>query len=96
MGFASLIGVDFFQLIVPRFIKRAVDALENGTASEAILLQYGGYILLLALGIACCRFLWRYLIIGFSRLLEKHLRDRLVAHLLTLDRRFFNATPPVS
>lgn len=89
LGFIALLGVDSFQLLTPRFIKRAVDALEDGTASGAILLQCAGYILLLAVGIACCRFVWRYLIIGFSRMLERDLRDRLVAHLLTLDRRFF-------
>ncbi|MCB2182310.1 MAG: ABC transporter ATP-binding protein/permease [Desulfobulbaceae bacterium] len=89
LGFTALLGVDSFQLLTPRFIKRAVDALETGKASNALLLQCAGYILLLALGIACCRFLWRYLIIGFSRLLERDLRDRLVAHLLTLDSLFF-------
>jgi len=89
LGFTALLGVDFFQLLTPRFIKKAVDALEEGTASGASLLQYAAYIMLLAVGIACCRFVWRYLIIGFSRMLERDLRDRLVAHLLSLDRRFF-------
>jgi ATP-binding cassette subfamily B protein len=89
LGFAALLGVDLLQLLVPRLIKRAVDALEKGTASNTFLLQCAGYILLLAVGIAGCRFLWRYLIIGFSRLLERDLRDRLLAHLLTLDRTFF-------
>lgn len=89
LGFAALLGVDLLQLLVPRLIKRAVDALEMGTAGNSFLLQCAGYILLLAVGIAVCRFLWRYLIIGFSRLLERDLRDRLLAHLLTLDRTFF-------
>ncbi len=89
LGFTALLGVDLLQLLVPRLIKRAVDALEKGTASNTLLLQCAGYILLLAVGIAVCRFLWRYLIIGFSRLLERDLRDRLLAHLLTLDRTFF-------
>ena len=88
-GFAALLAVDAFQLWTPRFIKKAVDALENGTASESLLLYYGGCILLLALGIALGRFLWRYLIIGFSRLLERDLRDRLMSHLLTLDKGFY-------
>ncbi|MEN8257175.1 MAG: ABC transporter ATP-binding protein [Thermodesulfobacteriota bacterium] len=89
LGFSALLGVDFFQLLVPRFIKKAVDALEDGTANGLFLLHCAGYILLLALGVACCRFLWRYLIIGFSRMLERGLRDRLMAHLLTLDCKFF-------
>jgi ATP-binding cassette subfamily B protein len=44
-------------------------------------------------GIAVCiaifRFGWRYLILGFSRHLEKDLRNWLFSHLLTLDRFFF-------
>ncbi len=88
-GFVALLAVDSFQLWTPRFIKKAVDALEKGTATESLLLYCAGCILLLALGIALCRFLWRYLIIGFSRLLERDLRDRLMSHLLTLDKGFY-------
>lgn len=89
IGFVALLGVDFLQLSIPRFIKKAVDELERGTATEAELLHYAAFILFAAIGIAFCRFLWRYLILGFSRLLERDLRDRLFSHLLTLDRLFF-------
>ena len=89
VGFIALLGVDFMQLWIPRFIKKAVDELERGTATEPALLHYAAYILLLAAGIASCRFLWRYLILGFSRLLERDVRDWLFSHLLTLDRIFF-------
>ncbi len=89
IGFAALLGVDFFQLLIPRIIKQAVDALQQKTATPVGLLKYGGFILLLALGIAVFRFGWRYLILGFSRLLEKNLRNRLFSRLLTLDRPFF-------
>jgi ATP-binding cassette subfamily B multidrug efflux pump len=44
----------------------------------------------LALLIGGLRYLWRYLLLGFSRLLEMHLRNQLVAHALTLDRAFFH------
>jgi ATP-binding cassette subfamily B protein len=88
-GVAALLGVDFLQLWIPRFIKRAVDELERGSATGAGLAHYAGIILLIAGGIAVCRFAWRYLVIGFSRLLERDLRDRLFSHLLTLDRVFF-------
>jgi ATP-binding cassette subfamily B protein len=50
-------------------------------------------ILLFALGIAACRFGWRYLVLGFSRLLERDLRSRLLDHLVRLDRPFFNRRP---
>ena len=43
----------------------------------------------LALFIAIFRFGWRFMILGFSRHLEKDLRNWLFSHLLTLDRVFF-------
>ncbi|MFH1217976.1 MAG: ABC transporter ATP-binding protein [Pseudomonadota bacterium] len=93
VGFVALLGVDFLQLLIPRFIKKAVDALEKGTATDPLLLKYAGLILLPALGIALCRFLWRYFVLGFSRLVERDLRDRLLAHILTLDSQFFQRYP---
>lgn len=89
LGFAALLGVDFLQLLIPRFIKMAVDSLELRTATSSTLFRYAGFIVFVALGVALCRFLWRYLVIGFSRLLERDLRDRMMSHLLTLDARFF-------
>jgi ATP-binding cassette subfamily B multidrug efflux pump len=88
-GIIALLLVDFLQLWTPRIIKMAVDELGSGMATGPGLLRYAGLILLLAAGIALCRFIWRYLILGFSRLLERDLRDRLLSHLLTLDRMFF-------
>jgi ATP-binding cassette, subfamily B, multidrug efflux pump len=88
LGFAALIGVDFLQLIIPRLLKTAVDALAAGQATERTLLLIGFFILLTAVTAAFLRFCWRYLIIGFSRLLERDLRNRIYAHVLTMDRPF--------
>lgn len=93
LGFGALLGVDFLQLLIPRVLKPAIDALERHTATQAGLLRYGGIIVGLALGIACLRFLWRYCILGFSRKLEVALRSKLFSHLLTLDRIFFQRRP---
>ncbi|MCF6290526.1 MAG: ABC transporter ATP-binding protein/permease [Desulfobacterales bacterium] len=89
LGFVALLAVDFLQLSIPRVIKRAVDGLQAGTATQSGLLQYGLVIVLLALGIALFRFGWRYCLLGFSRLVERDIRERFFAHLLTLDRGFF-------
>ncbi|MCE5244213.1 MAG: ABC transporter ATP-binding protein [Syntrophobacteraceae bacterium] len=88
-GFLMLMAVDFIQLVVPRIIKNAVDDLQHGTATFEGLVRYGVYIVLLALGIAVMRLLWRNLLLGFSRLVEMHLRNRMFAHILTLDRSFY-------
>ncbi len=93
-GFTALALVDFMQLWIPRVIKYAIDSLQAGTATAQRLLFYGAVIVGLALGVAVFRFTWRWLILGFSRILERDIRNEMVAHLLTLDRAFFARRPP--
>ena len=88
-GFFALVAVDFLQLIIPRFVKSAVDALSVGNATSAQLLELSLSVCLVAVLVAVLRFIWRYLIIGFSRILEKKLRDRLFDHVLRMDQPFF-------
>ena len=89
VGLATLIAVDVLQLLIPKFVQRAIDALADGTADSRLLARTAGILLAIALSIAVLRFVWRYMLIGFSRLLERRLRDRLFAKLLTLDAPFF-------
>ena len=88
-GLATLIAVDFLQLLIPRLVQQAVDALAAGTATTALLGRIAGIIFLFALSMAVLRFVWRYMIIGFSRLLERNLRNRLFDHILRMDQPFF-------
>ncbi len=90
IGFLALLSVDFLQLTIPKYLKHGVDSLADGSANGHSLLVTGGYILLTAAAIAVLRFCWRTLIIGFSRRLEKILRNRLFAHILEMDRPFFD------
>jgi len=83
-GFLSLIIVDFLQLIIPRFIKNAVDALTAGTATAESLTAAALYIAATGLLIALFRFGWRYCLIGTSRRIERSLRDRLFSHIIRL------------
>jgi ATP-binding cassette subfamily B protein len=89
LGFAALIAVDFLQLTIPRLLKKGVDSLAAETANQAILLRYGLYIILIALFVIVLRFIWRYTIIGFSRYLERAIRNRIFAHIIKLDAPFF-------
>lgn len=89
LGFLSLLAVNGLQLVIPRIIKHAIDGLELGDITAAGLLQYGLLIIMIAFCIALFRFGWRYMILGFSRHLERDLRNWLFTHLLTLDRIFF-------
>ena len=89
LGFIALIGVDFLQLIIPRLLKKAVDSLEAGSATGHSLLVISAFIIVVALGGGLLRFSWRYLIIGFSRLLERDIRNRIYSHVIKMDQPFF-------
>ena len=52
-GFSALVIVDLLQLFIPRIVKHAVDSLQKGVATQRGLLEYGLYIVLIA--IADCR-----------------------------------------
>ncbi len=88
-GLTALILVDFLQLIIPRVIKRGVDALESLTVTPSDLLRLAGIIIFIAVFVVLLRFIWRYMIIGFSRLLEQAVRNRIFSHILKMDAPFF-------
>lgn len=90
IGFSALITVDLLQLTIPRLIKRGVDGLSELTIGQDELLQLGFAILGIAILVVILRFCWRYLIIGFSRLLERAIRNTLFGHILKMDARFFS------
>ncbi|OGP92987.1 MAG: hypothetical protein A2156_16125 [Deltaproteobacteria bacterium RBG_16_48_10] len=92
IGLLALFIVDVLQLFIPRVIKYAIDDLTAGGLSSSRLLTYAGEILLLALGIGGFRYVWRYLLLGASRRIEKALRDRLFLHLQTLSYSYFSRT----
>ena len=91
-GFFMLLLVDGFQLVIPRIMKAAIDAISYGTANSAMLMKYAGFILLLATGVGVTRFFWRYLIIGASRKIEFDLRNRFYYTLLSQSVGYFNKT----
>lgn len=90
IGFIALLAVDILQLTIPRLIKHGVDGLSDMSISQDGLIKLGGFILLIASCVVVLRFSWRYLIIGFSRILEKDIRNRLFNHLLKLDSPFYS------
>ncbi len=92
IGLVSLIIVDVLQLLIPRVVKYAVDDLTLGVISSSRLLHYGLQILVLALLIGGFRYIWRRLLLGASRRIERALRDRFFLHLQTLSLSYFSRT----
>ena len=89
LGLFSLLVVDVLQLLIPLFIKRAIDGLTLGRATPRILLGYGMTIVAIALFIGFFRYIWRYFLLGHSRFVEEKLRSRLYGHLQTLSFSFY-------
>ncbi len=86
-GFAVLLVVDLGQLVVPQFVRRAVNELYAGNYSAVP--KWAAFIVGVALFFSFLRFFWRYFFIGTSRLLEKELRSKLYEHTLRLDPGLF-------
>jgi len=91
-GLLALLIVDVLQLLIPRVVKYAVDDLTGGGILPSRLLIYAGEVLILALGVGGFRYVWRYLLLGAARRVEKALRDRLFLHLQTLSPPYFSRT----
>ncbi|RPJ11105.1 MAG: ABC transporter ATP-binding protein, partial [Deltaproteobacteria bacterium] len=89
IGLLALLMVDVLQLFIPRVIKHAIDDLTTGAVSSSGLLVYAGEVLILALAIGGLRYVWRYLLMGVARRIERALRDRLFSHLQSLSPSYF-------
>lgn len=94
IGFAALVLVDIFQLYIPRLIKFAVDGLTYGQADAHRLMLIAGGVLGLALAMAGMRMVWRPLLMGFSREVERRLRGELFDHLQSLHLGYLDDHPP--
>jgi ATP-binding cassette subfamily B multidrug efflux pump len=92
IGLFALLIVDVLQLLIPRITKHAIDDLTSGMISPSSLLLYGAEVLILALGIGGFRYVWRYLLLGTARRVEKALRNRLFLHLQILSSSYFSRT----
>ncbi len=88
-GLIALLGVDFLQLCIPRILKNGVDTLSAGTAQQNDLLFLALLICVIGILATILRFCWRYLIIGFSRHLERDIRKKIFNHVMLMDGSFF-------
>jgi len=89
MGFFFLVAVDAAQVVIPQFIRQAVDIASSGTfeIKEVIIpcVVMVGLMGIVSLG----RFFWRYFIHGAARRIETELREKLFEHLLSLSYDFY-------
>jgi ATP-binding cassette subfamily B protein len=89
LGFFSLAAVDAVQVIIPQFLRRAVDIISSGSFTmrdvAAPAAAMAGLMAFVSLG----RFLWRFFINGSARRIETEMREKLFDHLLSLSYDFY-------
>ncbi|MGM0417970.1 MAG: ABC transporter ATP-binding protein [Thermodesulfobacteriota bacterium] len=89
-GISFLLVVDFFQLLIPYFIKKSIDVITQNNGDFQIVVKYGAMIILSGIVITFLRYWWRVFLIGTSRYIEKGIRQSLFEHVMNLDLRFFD------
>ncbi|GHV76625.1 multidrug ABC transporter ATP-binding protein [Spirochaetia bacterium] len=94
LGFLCLLLVDGAQVLIPQFVRQAVDLISLGSINSSNGALYRIFLLCLGMAgamllVGAGRFLWRYFIHGSSRRIEKELRGRLFDHLLVLSYDFY-------
>ncbi len=87
-GFLALVVCDLAQLFIPTILGKAIDSMGLAGTTRSDLLTPVLQILALALVVAGMRFTWRNLIIGFSRRVERGLRDKLYGKIIRLSPRW--------
>ncbi len=90
IGIIFLLSVDILQLILPKILGDVTDLLENRALTMEKLSEYALIIVIIAVGVAIFRFLFRYTLMSVSRSIELSLRNRFYAHLQKLSASYFN------
>ncbi|CAG34809.1 ABC transporter ATP-binding protein [Desulfotalea psychrophila] len=88
LGLMALIIVDILQLLIPRILKQGIDSIST-KAETTNLAQLAIFIICIACTVIILRFCWRYMILGFSRILECTIRNSIFSHILQMDATFF-------
>ncbi len=89
VGIIILFVVDLFQLVIPLVLRKLINLLEKGAATNALIVRFSLYILTLALLTAVFRFFWRLFIVGNARKIEEDLRNAIYSHIVGLSPSFF-------
>lgn len=90
-GIACVVASSAFYSLQPLFLRSAIDALYDGAPASRVW-RVAGLMVSVALVTAFFRWQMREQLNGVSRRIETDLRDRLFAHLMTLDAGWYAKT----
>jgi len=89
IGIIILLIVDAAQVIIPQFLRQAVDIISGGNfVLRAVIIPASFMVGLMAL-VSFGRFLWRFFINGSARRIETEIRQDLFRHLMSLSYDYY-------
>ena len=88
-GILSLILTSGCQLLIPQFIRQAIDTLTTSNFELGDIFTIILYMLATSVAIAVGRFGWRYFLGTTARRIETSIRKDMFSHLMTLDSSFY-------
>lgn len=90
IGVLLLLVVDGLQMVTPLIIGDFVDMLSEELLTMTLIYKYMALILSIAVAVALGRYGWRMYIIGISKRLEKHVRNKVFKHLEKMSQGYYN------
>jgi ATP-binding cassette subfamily B protein len=88
-GLTCLLITNTGQLLIPQWLKAAVNHLTSGHPEQGVIAGFVGWLISTAVVVAVARVGWRFFLVGASRRIEQELRQALTDHLLTLPPSFY-------
>jgi len=89
LALLSLTMVNLFEIVPPRIVGLAIDDINSGNLTTAILTRYIVILIITTLGSYIFGYLWRYKLFGGGILLEKSYRYKIMNHLLAMKPKFY-------
>src|SRR5690554_6376838 len=91
LGILLLIGIDYFQLEIPRVFNQIITGVDEGTVTQVgqitdLIFYLIGIVLFMAVG----RYLWRILLFGNGRRIETDIRLHMFTHATTLSQNYYS------
>lgn len=90
IGLAALLLVDGLELVVPILLKRVVDELAAGNATQKMMIEFAAIYFGISVVQSYMRYLWRMYLVRASMLAGRDLRYTFMDHLFGLSPSFFD------
>jgi len=84
-----LIFVGILDVLPPKIVGMAIDAIQLGSINQALILKYIGGLMLITVVSYFITYIWMYQLFGGAFLIERKLRTRFMKHLLKMTPTFF-------